>query len=108
MVNITISRSSADIQNRILVWVNNRYALGKNVHMSTILVLEIKGSKNNKMFNFLNDRFSVMGGPITMIFGVFSETVARLLKSIISQFCSKDSKSYNILNAKSCLKLEGP
>ena len=108
MVNITISRSSANIQNRILVCVNNRYALGKNVHMSTILVLEIKGSKNNKMFNFLNDRFSVMDGPITMIFGVFSETISRLLKSIISQFSSKDSKSYNILNAKNCLKLEGP
>ena len=108
MVNITISRSSANIQNRILVCVNNRYALGKNVHMSTILVLEIKGSKNNKMFNFLNDRFSVMDGPITMIFGVFSETISRLLKSIISQFSSKDSKSYNILNVKSCLKLECP
>ena len=76
--------------------------------MSTIFVLEIKGSKNNKMLNSLNDRFSVMGGTITIIFGVFSETIARLLKSIISQFSSKDSKSYNILNAKSRLKLEGP
>ena len=42
--------------------------------MSTIFVLEIKGSKNDKIFNFLNGRFSVMGGPMDMIFGVFSET----------------------------------
>ena len=76
--------------------------------MSTIFVLEIKGGKNNNIFNFLNGRFSIMGGPITIIFGVFSETIVRLLKSIISQFFSKDSKSYNILNVKSCLKFEAP
>ena len=75
--------------------------------MSTIFVLEIKGGKNNKIFNFLNGCFCITGGPINMIFGVFSEIIVRLLKSIILQFFSKDSKSYNILNAKSCLKLEG-
>ena len=53
-------------------------------------------------------KFKWMDGPITMFFGVFSVTISRLLKSIISQFSSKDSKSYNILNAKSCLKLECP
>ena len=79
----------------------------KKLKMSTIFVLEIKGGKNNKIFNLLDARFSVMGGPINMIFGMFSENIVRLLKSIISQFFSKDSKSYNILNAKSCLKLEG-
>ena len=42
--------------------------------MSTIFVLEIKVSKNDKIFNFLNGRFSVMGGPMDTIFGVFSET----------------------------------
>ena len=76
--------------------------------MSTIFVLEIKGGKNNKIFNFLNNRFFIMGGPINMIFGMSSETIVRLVKSIISQYFSKDSKSYNILNAKSCRKLEDP
>ena len=63
--------------------------------------------KQKKKKIFLNGRFSVIGGPIDMTFGVFSETIVRLLKSIISEFFSKYRKSYNILNAKSCLKLEG-
>ena len=75
--------------------------------MSTIFVLEIKGTKSNKVFNFLNGRFSVMSGPMDMIFGVFSETIVRFLKSLISQFFSKCSKCYNILNGKNCLKLDG-
>ena len=69
--------------------------------MSTVLVLEIKRPKNNKIFNFLNDRFSVIGGSKSMIFGAFSETVVGLLKSLISQFFSKYSKRYNI----NCQKL---
>ena len=44
--------------------------------------MEIKGSKNNKIFNFLNGCFSIMGGPINMIFDVFSETIVRFLKNI--------------------------
>ena len=75
--------------------------------MSTIFVLEIEGAKNDKIFNFLNGRFSIIGGPTGMIFDVYSETIVRLLKSITSQLLSKYSKSFNILNAKSCLKLEG-
>ena len=39
--------------------------------MSTIFVLEIKGAKNDKIFNFLNGCLSVMGGPMDMTFGVF-------------------------------------
>ena len=74
--------------------------------MSTIFVLEIKGAKSDKIFNFLNSRFSALVGPMDMIFRVFSETIMRLLKSIISQFFSKYSKSYNIINAKGWLKLE--
>ena len=42
--------------------------------MSTIFVLEIKGSKNDKIFNFLNGRFTVMGGPMDTILGVFLKT----------------------------------
>ena len=79
----------------------------EELKMSITFVLEIKSAKNNKVFNFLNDCFSVMGGPMDMIFGVFSETIVRFLKYIISQFFSKYSKSYNILSVKSCLKLEG-
>ena len=48
-----------------------------------------------------------MGGAMNMIFGVFLETYLRLLKSIISQFFSKYSKSYNNLNVKNCLKFNG-
>ena len=49
-----------------------------------------------------------MSGPKDMIFGVFLETNVRLLKNIISQFFSKYTKSYNILNVKSCLTLNTP
>ena len=41
-----------------------------------------------------------MGGPMDMIFGVLLETYLKLLKSIILQFFSKYSKSYNNLNVK--------
>ena len=54
--------------------------------MLTIFVLKIKGAKNNIIFNYLNGRFSLIGGPMNIIFSVFSETIMRLLKSIISQF----------------------
>ena len=70
--------------------------------MSDFFDLEIKGTEKEKIFNFLNDHFSVMGGPMDMICGVFWKTTIRLLKSIISWFFSKYSKSYNILSAKSC------
>ena len=76
--------------------------------MSTIFIFEIKGAKKDKMFYFLKGCFSVMGGPMDVIFGVFSDTNVRLLKSITSQFFSRYSKSYNNLNVKSCLKLNGP
>ena len=65
---------------------------------------EIKGAREEKIFKFLKGRFSVMGGPMDMTFSMFSE---KLLKSKILQFFSKYSKSYNNLNVKSCLKLNG-
>ena len=73
--------------------------------MSAIFIFEIKGAKKDKIFNFLSNRFSVMGGPMDMILGLFSEIYVRLLKSIISQFFSKYSRSYKSLNVKSYLKL---
>ena len=75
--------------------------------MSVLFIFEIKGTKEDKIFKFLKGRFSLMGGPMDMIFNIFSEIYARLLKSKISQFFSKYSKSYNNLNVKSCLKLNG-
>ena len=40
--------------------------------MSDFFIFEIKRAKMDKIFNFLDDRFSVMGGPKDMIFGMFS------------------------------------
>ena len=76
--------------------------------MSGFFIFEIKRTKMDKIFNFLKVRFSVMSGPMDMIFGVFSEIDVRLVKNIISQFIAKYSKSYNILYIKRCLNLSGP
>ena len=76
--------------------------------MSGFFIFEIKRAKMDKIFNFLKDRFSVMSSPMDMIFGVFSETNVGLLKNITLQFFSKYIKSCDILNVKSCLKLNGP
>ena len=57
--------------------------------MSTVSIFEEKGAKKDKILNFLKGRFSVMGGPMHVIFGVFSDTYVRLLKSITSQFFFK-------------------
>ena len=76
--------------------------------MSAVFFSEIKGAKKDKIFNFLKGRFTVMAGPMSMVFGVFSENYVRLLKSITSQFFSRYSESYNNLNVKSCLKLNIP
>ena len=76
--------------------------------MSAFLIFEIKRRQKVQNFQFLKGRFSVMRGPMDMIFGVLSKTYVGLLKSIISQFLSKYRKSYNNLNVKSCLKLNGP
>ena len=76
--------------------------------MLAVFVFEIKDAEKDKVFNFLKGSFSVMRGLMDMIFGMFSETCVRLLKSIALQFFSRYSKSYNNLNFKSCLKLNGP
>ena len=74
--------------------------------MSAVFIFEIEGAKKDKILNFLKGSFSVMRGP--MVLSVFSETYVRLLTSITSQFFSRYSKSYNNLNVKKCLKLNGP
>ena len=65
-----------------------------------VFIFEIKGAKNDKIFDFPKSRFSLMAGPMDIIFGVFSETYVRLLDSITSQFFSRYSKSYSNLNVK--------
>ena len=64
--------------------------------MSAGFVFEIKGTEKDKIFNFLKGFFSVMGGPMDMIFGVFSETYVRLLKNITSQFSQDIAKVITI------------
>ena len=64
--------------------------------MSAGFVFEIKGTEKDKIFNFLKGFFSVMGGPMDMIFGVFSETYVRLLKNITSQYSQDIAKVITI------------
>ena len=80
----------------------------RKLKMSAFFIFEIKDAKRDRIFNFLKGRFSIMSGPMDMVFSTFSKNNVRLLKYITSQFFSIYSKSYNILNAKSCLKLNGP
>ena len=79
----------------------------RKLKMSAVFIFEIRGVKKDNIFNFLKGSFFVIRGPMDMIFGVFSETNVRLLASITSQFFSRYNKSYNDLNVKKCLKLNG-
>ena len=56
--------------------------LCRYIKMSSVFIFEIKGAKNDKIFNFLKGGFSVMCSPVDISFGVFSETYVRLLKCI--------------------------
>ena len=85
-----------------MININQNIWVMENWRCQLFFILEIKGTKNNKIFNKIFKRlFLVMGDSIVMIFDVFSETILSLLKSITLQFFSKYSKSYNILNAES-------
>ena len=46
--------------------------------MSAVYIFEIKDVKKDKSFKFLKDRFFVMGAPMDMIFGLFSDIYVRL------------------------------
>ena len=76
--------------------------------MSGFFIFEVKGANMDTIFSFLKNWFSVMSTPMDMIFGLPSENNVRLLKHTISQFFSKYSKSYNILNIKKVLKTQRP
>ena len=62
------------------------YLTDRKLKISTVFIFGIKGAKKAKIFHFLKGRFFVMGGTMNVIFGVFSDTFARLLKSITSHF----------------------
>ena len=70
------------------------------IHIVSFFVFEIKDTKEIKLFKFSNDRFSVTGALMDIIFGVFLQTSLRPLKSIILQLSQKYSKTYNNLNVK--------
>ena len=53
----------------------------RKLTMSAVFIFEIKGPKKAKIFNFLKGRFSVIGGPMDVIFGVFSDTKKVYLRS---------------------------
>ena len=61
----------------------------RKLKMSAVFIFEIKGLKKDKIFNFLKRSFSVIDGPMDMIFDVFSETYVRFLKSITLQLFFK-------------------
>ena len=72
-----------------MINVCQKYLTDKKLKILALFVFEIKGAKKAKIFNFLNDHFSIIGAPMDMIVGMFSEINVRLLKSIISHFFSK-------------------
>ena len=77
--------------------------------MSAVFIFEIKDAKKDKIFNFLKDSFFVMGAPMDMIFGLFSDIYVRLPKSKANfGIFSRYIKNYINLNVKSCLKCNGP
>ena len=56
-----------------------KYLNDRKLKMSLAFLVEIKDAKKDKIFNFLKGCFSVMRGPINIIFGVFSKTYVRLV-----------------------------
>ena len=66
-----------------------KYLTDRKLKISAVFIFEIKGAKKDKIFNFLKVSFLLMGGPMDMIFGVFSEVYVRLLTNISSQDIKK-------------------
>ena len=84
-----------------------KYLTDRKLKISVVFIFEIKGAKKDLIFNFLKGSFSVMRGPMDMIFGEFAETYVRILTCITFQLFSRYSKNYNNLNVKSCLEFNG-
>ena len=66
-----------------------KYSTDRKLEMSAVSIFEIKDTKKDKTFNFLKVRFFVMGAPMDMIFGLFSDIYVTLPKSITLQFFSR-------------------
>ena len=66
-----------------------KYLTNGKLKMSAVFIFDIKGTKIEKIFNFLKGRLSVMAAPMDMVFGVFWDTYEMPLKSITSQFSSR-------------------
>ena len=73
-----------------------KYLTDRKSKMSFVFIFEIKDAKKDRNVYFLKGRFSVMGGPMDIIFGAFPEPYMRLLKSITTKFFSRYSKSITI------------
>ena len=54
----------------------------RKLKMSAFFVFEIKRAKTDKIFHFLKGCFSVMSGPMDMVFDMFSKINMRLLKYV--------------------------
>ena len=50
--------------------------------MTAVFIFETQDTKKDKIFNFLKGRYSVMSGPIDIIFSACTETYVRLPKII--------------------------
>ena len=73
-----------------------KYLTDRKLKMSAVFIFEKKGAKKDNILNFLKGSFSLMRGPMDMIFGVFSETYMRLLTSITSHFFQDIAKVITI------------
>ena len=73
--------------------------------MSAVFIFKIRGAKQDNIFNFLKGSFSVMRGPMDMIFGVFSESYARLLTFVafvVFEILLNLVSMQNLLNVNNC------
>ena len=87
----------------------SKYLTNKKWKMSAFFIFEInKKRQNGQNFQFFKGLFLRNEWPHRYDCRCVSETNVRLLKNITSKFFSKYSKSYTILNVKSCIKLNGP
>ena len=50
--------------------------------MAAFFIFEMERAKTDRIFSFLKGRFSVMGGPMDIIFVVFSKINVKLLKEL--------------------------
>ena len=59
-----------------------KYSTDCKLKMTAVFIFKIQGTRKDTIFNFLKGRYSVMSGPIDIIFSEFTETCVRLPKII--------------------------